>query len=114
MSVNYNADMLDKLHKLFEVATEFCMESGGDGDVWIVSEKYVALADHFDTWRKGRDINGGDLFDIRYNVDDGVAFMMKPEDHILFVKSRDCLPESWLGDLVVESSHLQHVITRDA
>lgn len=107
MNDDSNEALLKKLHALFAVVMNFVDESGGDGDGWIISENYKALADEFGKWRYGKGFRGMDVYCQRDDMEDAVSFSDNQES-VCFIKSRSQLPP-WAGDIVVESSHFEWV-----
>lgn len=103
-----NGELRASLDKLYATVTDFVRMSGGDGDGWIVSEYYQALANDFDHWRKGKGWRGADAFPSRSDGIGYVSFMDEPEESIVFVNDRTLLP-NWAGDIIVESSHFEFV-----
>ena len=84
------------LFKLFEAVVAFVLSAGGDGDGWVVSEDFVALADSFDRYERKH----GNWFTEKSVGMKSVCFIHGQET-ICFVESRDDIPE-WAGDILVE------------
>lgn len=104
--------LLDKLHALFAVVIEFVYESGGDGDGWIVSENYKALARAFGEWRVDKGWLGSVAFGTYEEREDQISFYDNQES-VHFVGDRTQLAP-WAGDIIVESKHFGPIGRRDA
>ena len=89
----------ERLHKLFEVIRDYVLASGGDGDGWNVSLRYAELASAFQSYEQGRGC--GSWFTTRLVADDKIAFYNNQEA-VIFLKTRDKLPNKFTGDIIVE------------
>jgi hypothetical protein len=93
---NLISDDLYRLHKLFEIVKAYVLNSGGDGDGWIISENFKDKADQFETYEK----NCGDPWFIeKYENENNITFSNNQES-ISFVSLEYQLPE-WAGDIIV-------------
>ena len=84
------------LHKLFEAVKLFVLESGGDGDGWIIYERYKELADIFHDY----EMEHGNWFHRRHDTESYISFGHEQEV-VIFVPSREKLP-NWPADIIVE------------
>ena len=87
---------LSTLHKLFDVVKEFVRASGGDGDGWIVSERYAGYADLFEKHEQE-----GDKWFVNRDNGEGAISFWNGQEAIVFVRDRTKLPP-YAGDIVVE------------
>ena len=91
------AELRAKLQvKLFEVVRVYTLSVGGDGDGWIVSSRYAALADAFEKYEKENE----NWFTER-GSGDGIVWFGNNQEAVYFVKDRTLLPD-WAGDIIVE------------
>ena len=88
-------DEVDTLHKLFEVVKLFTLSAGGDGDGWVISERYRELANLFLVRENSTD----PWFIERIDEENQVSFCHRQES-INFIKTEGQLP-SWAGDIIV-------------
>ncbi len=84
------------LYELFDVVRQFVLSAGGDGDGWIISERYRELADLFEMFEN----NNERWFTRSNHLDETISFENKQEA-IFFVDSVNRLPE-WAGDIIVK------------
>ena len=87
----------DKDYLLFEAVRLFVLDSGGDGDGWIVSGRYRELADKFEAHEKQHEKK---WFLNRQDGEGEVCFYEQQES-INFVTDMGKLPK-WAGDIIVQ------------
>ena len=82
--------------KTFELLTELCFESCGDGDAAVVSEYYRDLADAYEVWAN---VKYPGRFTRTNAIDGSVIFTSEPEENIFFY-DRDEFP-SWVNNKLI-------------
>ena len=91
--------------ELFKVVKTYIFNVGGDGDGYIVSQRYIELANRFEEIEKETD-----QWLIERRDRDGVISLGVGQEYILFVKDRSYLPEPFIhmgrqypsADIIVE------------
>lgn len=93
---NFDNIDTDALHSLFNTAFLYMLTAGGDGDSWIVCQRYTELADKFREFFRPL----SEQFYESTNEDGRVSFIWEQEG-IHFVRDRMLIPECG-GDIIVE------------
>ena len=100
MNINDDAEL-----ELFKVVKQYIFNSGGDGDGYIVSQRYVELANRFEKIEKETD-----QWLIERRDCNGVISLGAGQEYLLFVKDRSYMPEPFIhigqkypsADIIVE------------
>ena len=95
------------LHPLFDTVTRFVLESGGDGDGWIICpNNYKDLADEFEIWQKDHGFWTTDAGEKRIHFPnrkdyEGEIYFTHYQESVAFVDDTSRLP-IWAGDIIVK------------
>ncbi len=92
----------DTLFKLFDVINAIVGDSGGDGDGWIVSDRYRELADKYSLYLIEKD----NWFNSRCDQD-GIITFSNNQETICFVNSTNFLPSDYDGDIIVQFDYYE-------
>ncbi len=82
-------------HKLFDIVRELVLESGEDGDGWIVSSQYKELARQFEEY----ELQNSKWFASRHDGEMGISFS-NAQESITFCESLHSIPDNG-GDITV-------------